>query len=66
MNWKLPKSKKLDSEPVPTTPISNNHIPDILDNVDINVFNENMNLNIKALEKKHLAKIIHNYFLNYY
>ena len=66
MYWKLPKSKKLDLEPVPTPPSSNNHIPDILDNVDINVFNENMDLNIKALEKKHLAKIIHNYFLNYY
>ena len=66
MYWKLPKSKKLDSEPVPTPPSSNNHIPDTLDNIDINVFNENMKLNVKALEKKHLAKIIRNYFLNYY
>ena len=66
MYWKSPKSRKLNSEPISTTPSSNNHIPDILDNVDINVFNENMDLNIKALEKKHLAKIIRNYFLNYY
>ncbi len=66
MYWKSPKSRKLNSEPISTTPSSNNHIPDILDNVDINVFDENMKLNIKALEKKHLAKTIHNYFLNYY
>lgn len=66
MYWKLPKSRKINSEPISITPSSNNHIPDILDNVDINVFNENMKLNIKALEKKHLAKIIRNYFLNYY
>ena len=65
MYLRLPKSRKINSEPS-ITPSSNNHIPDILDNVDINVFNENMKLNIKALEKKHLAKTIHNYFLNYY
>ena len=45
MYWKSPKSRKLNSEPISTTPSSNNHIPDILDNVDINVFNENMKLN---------------------
>ena len=44
----------------------NNHIPDILDNIDINVYNENMKSNDKFSEKKHLFKIIKNDFLNYY
>lgn len=62
----LVQDRKLNSESIFTSCNSNNYIPDILDNVDIHVFHDHMKLNTKALEKKHLAKIIHNYFLNYY
>ena len=51
---------------IPLSSDTHQHIPDILDNVDIHVFNENMKLNTKALEKEHLAKIFINYFFNYY
>ena len=45
---------------------NNKNIPDMLDNIDIYVFNENLTKYYKFLKIKYLFQNIRNNFLNYY
>tara|TARA_B100001057_G_C22445788_1_gene793050 strand:+ start:410 stop:553 length:144 start_codon:yes stop_codon:yes gene_type:complete len=45
---------------------NNKNIPDMLDNIDINIFNENIIKYNKLLKIEYLFKNIRNNFLNYY
>ena len=45
---------------------NNKNIPDMLDNIDINIFNENIIKYNKFLKIEYLFQNIRNNFLNYY